>query len=235
MPLKPKRVENTSRGGLKSPVLEADNYPARLVQVIDLGLQQNFFDKDKTNHQVMLTYELTTEFCLDENDEEVKDKPRWLSETINMIDLPVDMTVDEIYNDQYRGKAKMVLRARAFDKKGSLDFDLSQMLGMPCALTVVTKKKKNSDELKNEVGAVNPPMRGMQIEEVVNEPKFFSLEEPDLEIFKSLPEWLQEKIKGNLEYNGSALQKLLAGGQSETNQDKPEPQQEEEDDDEKPW
>jgi hypothetical protein len=37
------------------------------------------------------------------------------------------------------------------------------------------------------------------------------LDEPDLEIFESLPEWLQDKIKGNLNYAGSALQAALGG------------------------
>ena len=237
MALKPKRVKQTARTGLKSPLLDADNYPARLVQVIDLGLQKNFFDPEKINHEVMLTYELTTEFCLDENDNPVEDKPRWLSETINIIDLPVGMSATDIYNDQYRGKSKMVQRARAFDPKGSLDFDLSSMLGMPCAVTVVQKKKKDG-ELKNEVGGVTPPMKGLQIADLVNPPKFFDLEEPDMEIFGSLPEFVQNKIKENLEFQGSPLQELLGGKQAKPKAEKkaPEPQPEpEEEDDDQPW
>ena len=52
MSLKAKRVKQSSRTSLKSPVLEADTYPARLVQVLDLGKQQNYFDKEKINHEV---------------------------------------------------------------------------------------------------------------------------------------------------------------------------------------
>ena len=172
MGLKPNRVKTNTKSNLKSPVLEPDNYPARLVQVIDLGQQQNFFDKEKINHEVMLTYELTTEFCLDEDDKPVEDKPRWLSEVINMIDLPIGMSVQDIYNDQYRGKSKMVLRSRAFDPKGDSEFDFSEMLGKPCAVTIVQKKKKDGD-LRNDVGGITPPMKGLVIDELVNEPKFF--------------------------------------------------------------
>lgn len=245
MALKPNRVKMANKGGLKSPVLESDNYPARLVQVIDLGQQQNFFDPEKVNHEVMLTYELTTEFCLDDKDEPVEDKPRWLSENINMIDLPIGMTVNDIYNDQYRGKSKMVLRSRAFDPKGTLEFDFSQMLGKPCAVTVVQKKKKDGD-LRNDVGGLTPPMKGLTIDELVNEPKFFSLDEPDLEIFFSLPQWLQDKIKGNLNYGGSVLEEAIGNyepkeeGKKEApkpKKSKPAPQEEadEGEDDDTPW
>lgn len=244
MALKPNRVKLNAKSALKSPVLEPDNYPARLVQVVDLGRQQNFFDAEKINHEVMLTYELTTEFCLDENDEPVEDKPRWLSEVINMIDLPIGMSVNDIYNDQYRGKSKMVLRSRAFDPKGTLEFDFSEMLGKPCAVTVVQKKKKDGD-LRNDVGGITPPMKGLTIDKLVNEPKFFTIDEPDLEIFFSLPTWLQDKIKGNLNYGGSALEEAIANyepkGEKEPEpkpqaKKKPTPKPEpEEDDNDEPW
>lgn len=239
MGLKPNRVKQSARNNLKSPLLDADNYPARLVQVIDLGVQQNFFDKEKVNHEVMLTYELTTEFCLDENDEPVEDKPRWLSEVVNLINLPEGMGVSDIYNDQYRGKSKMVLRSRAFDPKGKFEFDFSQMLGMPCAVTVVQKKKKDGT-LRNDIGGVTSPMKGLQIADLINEPKCFILDEPDMEIFKSLPEWLQENIKKNLNYRGSALEKLL-GGASEPKvkeeEKAPEPETDNDDDEgeDTPW
>lgn len=234
MSLKAKRVKQSSRTSLKSPVLEADTYPARLVQVLDLGKQQNYFDKEKINHEIMLTYELVTEHCLDENDQPVTDKPRWLSENINMVDLPENMSVSQIYTDQFKSKSKLVQRCRAFDPKGSLDFDLSEMVNMPCALTVIQRKKKDGD-LTNAIGGVTAPMKGLQIDDLANPPKVFSLEEPDLEIFGSLPDWLQDKIKGNLEFKRSKLDKLLNGETAEEPKSAPEPETTEESDDDQPW
>lgn len=211
MALQAKRVKFTGgKSKLQSPLLDADNYPARLVQVVDRGLQKNFFDAEKVNHEVMLTYELDGVFCLDENGNDVVDKPRWFSETINMIELPEGMDLLEIYNDQFRGKAKMVTRSRAFDPKGVKEFDFSEMLDSPCAVTIIQKKKKDG-EMKNEVGNVTAPMRGMQVAPLVNKPKLFTLEAPDMEVFGSLPQWLQEDIKKNLEFKGSKLEALLNG------------------------
>lgn len=211
MALQAKRVKFAGgKAKLQSPLLDSDNYPARLVQVIDCGLQKNYFDPDKINHEVMLTYELDGVFCLDEAGNEVVDKPRWFSETINMIELPVDMDLLEIYNDQFRGKAKMVTRSRAFDPKGLKEFDFSEMLDSPCAVTIIQKKKKDG-EMKNEVGNVTAPMRGMQVAPLVNKPKLFVLDDPDMEVFGSLPTWLQDNIKKNLGFQGSALEALLGG------------------------
>ena len=39
----------------------------------------------------------------------------------------------------------------------------------------------------------------------------FDLDNPDLEVFNAFPEWIRDKIKGNLNYEGSKLQKLLGG------------------------
>jgi hypothetical protein len=58
-----------------------------------------------------------------------------------------------------------------------------------------------------------------------------------MEIFKSLPEWLQDTIKNNLEFKGSKLEALLSG--KDVPQGKPEPQQapeaDGEMDDDIPW
>lgn len=241
MALQAKRVKFA--GGkvkLQSPLLDADNYPARLVQVVDMGLQTNFFDAEKVNHEVMLTYELDGVYCLDEDGNEVVDKPRWFSETINMIDLPEGMDLLEIYNDQFRGKAKMVTRSRAFDPKGEMNFDLSLFLGMPCAVTIIQKKKKDGT-LKNEVGNVTAPMRGMKVADLVNKPKLFTLDEPDMEVFGSLPTWLQDNIKKNLGFKGSALEALLGGAPAPKPAAKPAakpapaPQGQEEEGDDIPW
>lgn len=215
MSLKAKRTDMPTGGKFNAPLLDPDNYPGRTVQIIDLGLHRNFFDPDKINHEVMLTYELTTEFMEDDDGNPIADKPRWFSETINMIDLPEGMTYNEILTDQYRGKSKMVLRAKALDPKGKFDFDFSQMANLPCAVEVIQKPKNKKDKtLINAVSGISSPMRGLTIDPLVNPPKVFLLDKPDMEVFSSLPEWLQNKIKDNLEYEGSPLYKLLSGDDS---------------------
>ena len=210
MSLKAKRVKQTSNSGLTTPLLEPDNFPARVVQILDLGPRVNFFDKDKINHEIMLTYELTTEFMQDSDGNNDEEKPLWLSEVINMVDLPDNMTTKEVYADPYKSKAKLVQRFKAMDAKGVLDFDLAALSTAPCILTVIQRKKQDGS-LKNDIGGVTGIMKGMAVAELVNPPKVFSLDEPDLTILGSLPDWLKEKITTNLEFKGSPLDIAING------------------------
>jgi hypothetical protein len=72
-----------------------------------------------------------------------------------------------------------------------------------------------------------------KLPKVINEAKFFDLDNPDVKVFNSLPKWIQEKIKSNLNYNGSALQHLLSDQvkTEATSKDPPTPA----DDDERPF
>ena len=75
-----------SSGGnfVQQEELEIGNYPCRLVQVVDCGIQaqQPYEGKEKKPVQeLMFTYEFTDEFLKDENGDDREDKPRWLSET----------------------------------------------------------------------------------------------------------------------------------------------------------
>ena len=45
---------------------------------------------------------------------------------------------------------------------------------------------------------------------MVNPPKLFDIDDPDMVVFKSLPEWLQKVMtEDNLEFKGSALETAI--------------------------
>lgn len=187
-------------GGKKSDPVDQGNYAARIVQVIDLGLQPQrpYQGNEKAPaHEIMMTYELGTEFLKDDEGNDDVTKPRWLSETFTLNHISKDM-------------AKSTKRIKTIDPKNATGGDFSRVVNAPVTVTVVHKPKPDGGVYVN-VGNVTPPMKGMVVPELVNPPKVFMLDEPDLEIFKSLPEWLQEKIQSNLNYNGSKLQQALGG------------------------
>ena len=195
----------------KQEQLEAGNYLARLVQIVDLGLQpgQSYNGEQKPPaHCVMFGYELGTEFMKDEDGNDMEDKPRWISEDFPFHNLEVDL-------------AKSTKRIKAIDPKLEKEGRLGDMLGMPCTITVVVDVNKKTKKQYVNVGNVTPPMKGIPVPELKNDPRLFELDEPDMEIFDNLPQWIQDKIKGNLEYNGSALQKALG---EEVKVDEPAPE-----------
>jgi len=192
---------NSSNGPKQEPI-EPGTYPVRVVQVLDLGLQNQraYQGKEKPPaYEISITYEFLDEFCLDEDGKEMEDKPRWLSETVPFYSLEVE-------------RAKSTKRYYAIDPNEEHEGDFTALVGSPVNCTVVNNK--SGDRVYTNVESLSA-MRSRdaaKAAELVNPPKVFTLDEPDMEVFKSLPEWIQDKIKGNLEYQGSALQAALEGG-----------------------
>ena len=219
---------NGGGNGGQRPELEAGTYPARLVQVIDLGLQPQrpYQGQPKApKHCIMTTYELNDEFMLDENGEVDEDRPLWVSE-----DLPMNPLTSDL--------AKSTKRYTALDPDHIHEGDWSEVVGEAVNVTIVLNK--SGDRVYQNV-ASTAPMRAKdkaRLAELKNEPKIFALSDPDLKVFLSLPEWIQEKIKGNLEFAGSPLEKLLKRGGEDSGEEegpskpKKAPKQEEDSDDE---
>lgn len=201
MSLNANKVKST--GGKTIPLMESDTYPARVVQVLDLGLQKQrpYKGEDKKpQYELNVTYEFTGEFLQDEDGNDLEDKPRWLSERFPFYPLSAD-------------KAKSTKRYNAIDPDGKVKGDWEKLVGAPCNVTVVESKPNAEGRTFNNIGAVSAlsAKKAEKLGGLVNPPKVFSLDDPDMEVFMSLPEWLQDLIKNNLEYEGSKLEKAVAG------------------------
>ena len=199
MAIKAKAPASSGKSFVEQDVLEPSNYPARLVQVIDLGVQEQrpFEGKAKAPvNEIMTTYELGTEFLKDEDGNDIEDKPRWISERFPLYSMASD-------------RARSTQRMVALDPKNECDGDWVQVVGRPCLVAVVNNKSKATGKVYNNVGSTSPAIKGMPVPELVNPPKVFSLDDPDLEVWETIPEWIRNIILGNLEYEGSKLQKLL--------------------------
>ena len=203
--LNAKKIQGTAKGP-QQEALEAGTYPCRVVEIIDLGVQpQRAFEgqpKPPVQH-VRITYEFTDEFCVDAGGNEQEDKPRWLSE-----DIPFHPLSSEL--------AKSTKRYKAIDPKDNFDGDFTQLVNCPCNVTITATegKGKNADKVYNNIAAVNT-MRQRDADkcaELVNEPKVFLVGDPDKAVWAKLPQWLQEKITGAVDFQGSALDKALNGG-----------------------
>lgn len=203
--------------GPQQEAIEAGTYPARVVQILDLGLQEQrpYQGEEKPPaHEIMLTYEFLDEFCVDEAGEDMEDKPRWLSETMPLRNLESDL-------------AKSTKRYKALDPNDVHDGDFIALIGTPCMVTVVNNpgKGKNADKTYTNIVGVSTmrPKEAKKAPELINPSKIFLLDEPDLEVLGSLPDWLQDKIKGNLEFRGSVLEHTLEGGEEAAKKRKAKP------------
>lgn len=180
--------------------IQAGNYPFRLVQIIDYGVQaqkEGNYGPKPPIQMIGLTVELVDEFMKDEEGNDILDKPRWVSEVIPLYNLKAE-------------RAKSTQRYEALDPQHVHDGDWTKLIGAAGNVTIVNNKK--GDKVYDNIASFSPmrPRDAAACPDLVNPPKVFVLDEPDLEVFNSFPEWIREKIKGNLNYEGSTLQKLLS-------------------------
>jgi hypothetical protein len=197
-------------GGPKQEPIPVDTYPARVVQVIDLGLQpQEYMGQEKApRNEVNITYELLDIFIKGEDGQEDLEKPRWVGESFVLNNLKAD-------------KAKSTKRILAIDPTKVANGDLTKMVGMPCNVTIAHNISKKNGNVYANVSMVSPASPRRQYPELKNNPKVFELDNPNLEIFLSLPEFLQDKIKSNLEFPGSKLDRMLNGSGNTSTQAAP--------------
>jgi hypothetical protein len=179
--------------------LEVGNYPGRVVQVIDYGMQPQrpYQGEDKPPaYEIGLTYELVDTFMLDAEGNEVEDKPRWVSENFVLRNIKADL-------------AKSTKRMNALDPEGALNGDFTQVLTFP--INVMIGQNKKGDKVYTNVLGLSAmrPRDAANCPALKNPTKLFDLSDPDIEVFKSFPQWIQDKIRGNLEYKGSLLEQRL--------------------------
>lgn len=209
MALDGKKLPKKQGDRVEQPNIEPGVYPARIVQVIDFGLQpQRPYQgqEKKPVNEVGFTYELVDTFMIDKDGNEVEDKPRWISETLPWYGLDAD-------------KAKSVQRYNAADPNGVFEGNLALIVDTPVNVSIVNNK--SGDKIYDNIASIAAmrPRDAAKVPELKNPPKVFDLDDPDMEVFGSFPQWIQDKIKGNLNFEGSLLQKRLNG-------DKPVPKKE---------
>ncbi len=198
---------NGGNSDMKAPELTPGAYPARVVGVVYLGVQEQrpyMGEAKKPIDEVRLTYELSDEFMQDAEGNDLEDSPRWFSEDIPFHSLNAD-------------RAKSTKRYNAIDPSDSCDGDFTKLLGMPCQVVLVINPGKGKHQGKTFVNIADvtpaPNLKGYVQAELKNPTVSFDPMEDGVtkESFEALPEWIRVKILGALDHEGSPLQAALGG------------------------
>lgn len=194
----------SNRKFVEQPNLKVGGHAARVVRVVDLGVQPQKpwgTQVKKPVNMVNITYELSHDFVVDEDGNIDENRPRWIDETLPLYPLTAD-------------RATSTARYRAIDPEEVAGGNFANIISFPCTVVVVHGKGKGKHEGKifDNIGDVASAttIPGYVQPELKNPGVVFDLSEPDIEVFKSLPKRLQEKIVGNLNFQGSKLQALIA-------------------------
>lgn len=180
---------------IEYPRIGEGTYMARVVNIIDLGKhvktdyktgQVVYKDNEKViEHRVFIQFELPSEKVVVDGEE----RPRWLAKE---------------YNLSFFEKSALhgLIQATSYGRKFKT---LNEMLGQPLMVSIGTTSGG-----KDKVVGVAPMMKGMQVPELENPSKVFDMDDPDMEVWEKLPNFIKEKITESIDFDGSELAAKLA-------------------------
>ena len=197
MPLNMNEVENKQKKRIQYDPVPRGSHMARLVRVLDMGLQPRpaFDGQEKAPaYKIRLTFELPKQRIAIDGES----RPRWIDKEI---------TVSTFEN------SNMVKYYKVLDPDNTSKGDWGKLVGSECAVVVIHDQGqgKHAGKTYDKVQDITPLMDGIECPELENDSVTFDLSSPDMDVFQSLPEFIQNTIKSNLEFQGSKLQKLLEG------------------------
>lgn len=178
------------KSGSSVPPIDAGTYPAVCVGIVDLGEQYSETFK-KYNDKMLVIWEIPSQTI--EIDGE--DKPRWLSK-----DFSASLNEkSNLYQTlvSWRGKA-FTENELTEDETGFMQFSVLDMLGTGCFLQVIVEEKDGNSY--NRITSVIALPAGMPAPATETPLIAFDIDAWDDEVFKSLPGWIQERIKKSTQY-----------------------------------
>lgn len=179
------------------PPLDGGTYMSVCVGVIDLGEQYRQFDKQKQGkyaEECMFIFEIPSERVQVDGE----DKPRWLSSKRYTVSLHERSALYQMLTS-WRGKA---LSDAELDPEGD-GFDLMQMAGQGAMLSVSVAEKDDGSR-HNKIEAVTGFPKGIPVPETESEILVFDADDPDMEVFGKLPEWIQDVIRKSTQFADNA-------------------------------
>lgn len=175
----------TSEGTTRE-LIPAGMHTAVCYGVVDLGVRKSEFNgKEKWQRKVMILWELPDEIAETENGP----APRTMSKQFNL----------SLHEKSALYQMLSAWRNKAFTEEELAGFDLRQIIGQGCQLSVsheTSSKGKTYAAVKAVVGLP----KGMPVPEPTHCLIFDLDDENALADFAQLPEWLQDRIKESQTY-----------------------------------
>ena len=216
--------KSTKGSGVKmtGPILETGGYPAILTQIIDLGKQPGSKMYPEPAYKMVMKFEFTDEFMLDDKGEELLNEPRYMN-------YEVSYQPDGFIGP--KSNLHKILTAISGFEKGPSDW-----LGTKVQLGVEKKPKDKLEDQENpaadvnfknrivSVGVPRPKDAAKMPDETIAEQFVFSLSQP-VDMLKKHWDKLskgskwshQDRIKASLEVHESALVEFVdCGARPET-------------------
>jgi len=178
-------------GGKDFEPTEAGVHHAVCYFVIDIGTQPSNNPLYADAHRCIIGWELPELRISIESDGERVDKPRVISRELT-ISLSEKSHMRPLL-ESWRGKP--------FNMQELLAFDLGNLIGVNCLLNVMHKESKGKTYAN--VATAMPLAKNMPKLKPENPTIFYSIEDDGFNFPKTIPEWIQKKIKNSIEYQNA--------------------------------
>ena len=171
----------------KKEIVPAGTHFARCYSMIHIGVVEwEFQGEKKFNNKVRLTWELPYEM----RDFGGEQKPLVISKEYTL----------SMHEKSNLRKDLEMWRWKVFTNKELGSFDVTDLLGKTCNISVIHKVAKNGNEFA-QVGGVSAIQKGVEVLEQFNPTFIFNYGDHfDLDWLDSQPEWIQEQIKSSEDY-----------------------------------
>lgn len=182
--------DDAPKAGSDRKVAPAGTHAARLVQIIDLGIQDRPAfqgEAKKPCHQLHLTFELVDETAEFDGEE----KPFWVSRVVNY---------------SAHEKSALMKYRQAIDPTAK---DVTDLLDKPCMVEVVNKEHKGKT-YANVVG-VTPAPKKLKVEPLHGPTRVVEFEDGDIDAYNALPDFLKETMSKAHNWTDSPLGRAVTG------------------------
>lgn len=165
------------------PPAPEGTHMARCIMLVDMGTQLNpMFGK--WARKARIAFELPTEKA-------VFDEQRGLEPYV--VGNNYSLSLDSKSNLRKLLKA---WRGREFTAEELKGFELKNILGTPCLLTIGHKQKADSDKVYTEILNVSPLMKGMTCPERILPLTMYEIEQgKSCPAWEALPDWMKKEIE----------------------------------------
>jgi hypothetical protein len=171
---------DTGGGDFKQP--DAGSHVARCIRIIDIGTHHGEYQgTPNVRNQFIMQWELP-------------------NETMEIEGKQLPLVTSKFYTNSLSEKSNLrpdleAWRSKPFSREELAQFDLMNVLGKPCMLSVV-----HNDKGKAKVVSVSAMPKGMTCPPAVNPTSAFWIDEWDQAAFEALSEGFQKLIKDSDEY-----------------------------------
>lgn len=192
MPIKAEKPEQTFT------VAPAGTHVARVFKIMNLGSRIQTYQgvpKDYPDTLVNISWELPNEL----NKFTVKNEDGTEEEVEKPFAVSREFTLSMGPKSNLRPIVEGIIGVRLTDDE-AYNFDLEDLLGKTCQLTVMHKPSKDGSRTYANVVSTAPLMKGVEVPEPFNDAVIQNVKEMPLEEINSLPDWLREKMEESYEY-----------------------------------